>query len=113
MFKIRYMFEFDQIDILVARFMNHSFSLQTFEKRGNYCELAELVDKNLSEDDDVRYPFHKQGSISHARFVGKSLYYLKLALLLRAAGILKFSKKLSRRKKTWQSLMPSLMLPDS
>ncbi|XP_065660859.1 uncharacterized protein LOC136084580 [Hydra vulgaris] len=55
---------------------------QTFEKRKDYCELAELVVMFLEEDQTVRYKIHKTGAISHARFMAKALYYMKFNLLL-------------------------------
>lgn len=54
--------------------------------RGDYIELAELVRFYLSPDDaelEIRQP----GAVHHARFMGQSIYYMKLKILSQMTNI--------------------------
>lgn len=54
--------------------------------RGDYIELAELVKFYLSPD-DLELQIRQPGPVHHARFMGQSIYFLKLKILSRLTNI--------------------------
>ncbi|XP_065666285.1 uncharacterized protein LOC136087442 [Hydra vulgaris] len=66
------------------QFCRYIISTKVFKKDGkfrkDYQELAKLTLMVLSHTD--RFKLHNPGTTNHARFMGKSLFYLKLFLLM-------------------------------
>ncbi|XP_065652350.1 uncharacterized protein LOC136079798 [Hydra vulgaris] len=66
------------------QFCRYIISTKVFKKDGkfrkDYQELAELTLMVLSHTD--RFKLHNPGAVHHARFISKSLFYLKLFLLM-------------------------------
>ena len=60
------------------QFCKMALMTNTFE-RGDYKELLELTLLYLCPD--VKYTIKAPGGMSHARFMSKAIYYLKIAIL--------------------------------